>query len=133
MKLDAQNILKLVGQGEGLTLEFKTCRAALNRDVYETVCAFLNRHGGTILLGVDDDGSVTGVDAGAVDQIRRDFANALNNPQKINPVAYLSINEVEVGGYWFTGLTAGDVATALARLELDGRVLRVPGVGFRRA
>jgi DNA processing protein len=31
-----------------------------------------------------------------------------------------------------TGLLAGDVATALARLELDGRVARVPGVGFRR-
>ena len=31
-----------------------------------------------------------------------------------------------------TGLLAGDVAMALARLELDGRVARVPGVGFRR-
>lgn len=31
-----------------------------------------------------------------------------------------------------TGLLASDVATALARLELDGRVARVPGVGFRR-
>jgi len=31
-----------------------------------------------------------------------------------------------------TGLLASDVATALARLELDGRVVRVPGVGFRR-
>lgn len=31
-----------------------------------------------------------------------------------------------------TGLLPGDVATALARLELDGRIARVPGVGFRR-
>jgi len=32
-----------------------------------------------------------------------------------------------------TGLLAADVAAALARLELDGYVQRVPGVGFRRA
>jgi len=27
--------------------------------MYESVCAFLNRHGGTILLGVQDSGEVT--------------------------------------------------------------------------
>ena len=98
MKLDARNILKLVEQGEGLTLEFKACRTALNRDVYESVCAFLNRHGGTILLGVNDSGGIDGVEEGAVFRIRKDFANALNNPQKISPVAYLSISEARVEG-----------------------------------
>lgn len=47
---------------EGISLEFKTCRSALSRDVYETVCAFLNRYGGTLLLGVYDDGCITGID-----------------------------------------------------------------------
>lgn len=98
MKLDAQNILKLVEQGEGLALEFKACRTALNRDVYESVCAFLNRHGGTLLLGVRDTGEVQGVDSDAVEQIRKDFVNATNNPQKITPPTYLSISEVEIGG-----------------------------------
>jgi len=54
---DTEQLRALVGRGEGLTLEFKTCRNAINRDVYETVCAFLNRHGGIILLGVEDDGN----------------------------------------------------------------------------
>ncbi|MCK5912374.1 MAG: putative DNA binding domain-containing protein, partial [Desulfuromusa sp.] len=45
-------------QGEGRQVEFKTCRDALNRDVYETVCAFLNRSGGDLLLGVTDAGQV---------------------------------------------------------------------------
>jgi ATP-dependent DNA helicase RecG len=44
-------IVELIREGEGLTLEFKECRNTLNRDVYESVCAFLNRHGGTLLLG----------------------------------------------------------------------------------
>jgi len=37
-------VKQLIEQGEGIALEFKTCHRALNRDVYETVCAFLNRH-----------------------------------------------------------------------------------------
>jgi len=82
-----------IAKGEGLTLEFKTCRTSLNRDAYETVCAFLNRHGGTLLLGVNDDGEITGVEPDSVEQIKKDFANTINNPQKINPACYLSIKE----------------------------------------
>ena len=54
-----RRLLALIKEGEGLRVEFKTCRKALNRDVYETVCAFLNRYGGEILLGVDDNGGVS--------------------------------------------------------------------------
>ncbi len=88
----------LIKQGEGISVEFKECRHTLNRNVYETVCAFLNRHGGSLLLGVSDSGEVTGVDPDCVEQIKRDFVTAINNPQKINPPAYLSIDEVEVEG-----------------------------------
>ena len=42
--------IDLIRQGEGISVEFKTCRNQLNRNVYETVCAFLNRYGGTILF-----------------------------------------------------------------------------------
>ncbi|MFZ4526104.1 MAG: helix-turn-helix domain-containing protein [Chlorobium sp.] len=86
-------IVELIQQGEGLTLEFKECRNTLNRDVYETVCAFLNRHGGTLLLGIKDNGEILGVDQDRVDQIKKDFVTAINNPKKINPACYLSVNE----------------------------------------
>jgi len=88
----------LIGQGEGIDLEFKACRRALNRDVYETICAFLNRHGGTLLLGVNDAGEVTGVDPDCIEQIKKDFVTAINNPQKISPPCYLSIETVQVDG-----------------------------------
>ncbi len=90
--------LELIQQGEGLTLEFKECRNTLNRDVYESVCAFLNRHGGTLLLGVKDNGNILGVDLDLdrVDQIKKDFVTAINNPQKINPACYLFVNEVKL-------------------------------------
>lgn len=88
----------LIKQGEGISVEFKECRRTLNRDVYKTVCAFLNRHGGDLLLGVSNAGAVTGVDPDCVGQIRRDFVTAINNPQKINPACYLSVDEMLVDG-----------------------------------
>jgi ATP-dependent DNA helicase RecG len=91
-------VTSLLSQSEGITLEFKECRQRLNKNVYETVCAFLNRQGGTLLLGVDDSGTVTGIDPDAITRIRKDFITAINNPQKINPACYLSIDEVMVDG-----------------------------------
>ena len=88
----------LIKQGEGISVEFKACRRRLNRDVYETVCAFLNRHGGSLLLGVSDSGEVIGVDPACAEQIKKDFVTAINNPQKINPTCYLSVNETQIGG-----------------------------------
>ena len=66
MNTNEQQILNLIRQGEGVALEFKTCRNQINKDVYETVCSFLNRHGGTLLLGILDSGEVTGIDQNAL-------------------------------------------------------------------
>ena len=98
METSEQQILDLIRQGEGLVIEFKTCRNQLNRDVYETVCAFLNRHGGTLLLGVLDSGEIQGIAPESVAQVRKDFVTAINNPQKITPPTYLSVDEVMVAG-----------------------------------
>jgi len=91
-------LTKLINKGEGIDLEFKTCRNQLNRDVYETVCAFLNRHGGTLLLGVQDDGTVQGIENNVIEQIRKNFVTGINNPQKLTPPTYLSIKEEEYCG-----------------------------------
>ena len=40
--------LKRIKQGEGLKIEFNESKNKSNKDVYETVCAFLNRNGGYI-------------------------------------------------------------------------------------
>jgi len=96
--MNANQLLEVINNGEGITLEFKECKNALNRNVYETVCAFLNRRGGTLLLGVGDDGKITGVDDNYLEQIRKDFITTINNPQKINPTAYLSIDKLRIKG-----------------------------------
>ncbi len=98
MYVNEQQLMEMIQQGEGIAREFKTCRNRLNRDAYETVCAFLNRHGGTLLLGVTDFGKVQGIDPGDINRIKKDFVTAINNPQKIHPPAYLSVDEIVVKG-----------------------------------
>src|SRR3989338_9277403 len=87
---------KTLKKGEGISVEFKACKGALSRDVFDTVCAFLNRAGGELFIGVDAGGKITGVDSQAVEQIKKDFVTAMNNPQKINPAFYLSIEEIQI-------------------------------------
>ena len=62
------------------------------------MCAFLNRNGGNIFLGVDEDGSIIGVDQSCVKDMKRDFVNLCNNKQKINPTIYLNIKDYLVKG-----------------------------------
>ncbi len=94
--IDQSRIINLISAGEGVSLEFKQSRDKLNQDVYQTICAFLNRHGGTLLLGVHNSGRITGIAPSAAKQIKKDFVTTINNPQKIHPPAYLSVDEVQV-------------------------------------
>lgn len=98
MDTNEQQLLELIREGESISTEFKASRNQINRDIYETVCAFLNRYGGTILLGVQDSGEVQGIDPDAVAQIKKDFVTSINNPQKISPPTYLSIEEATIAG-----------------------------------
>lgn len=88
------------GTTEGLDLEFKRAEKSLPRNFFETVCAFLNLDGGSIILGVEDDGGVSGVDPEAVEQIKTDIANLSNNPQKLDPPYLLFPQAEQVDGKW---------------------------------
>ncbi len=50
MDVSIQQIHELIRQGEGISTEFKTCRNKINRDVYETVCAFSTGMAGRFCL-----------------------------------------------------------------------------------
>ncbi len=86
MRVD--KLLEIINSGEGLRIEFKECRTEVNRDVYESICAFLNRQGGHLLLGVKDDGTISGIEPAALSEVKKALVTTLNNPQKINPPLY---------------------------------------------
>ena len=89
-------ILKKIRLGETVTQEFKRCGNGIHSDVYETVCSFLNRFGGDIFLGVDDDGNIEGVPENAVRDLTRNFINCLNSPSLFNPVCTATIEPISV-------------------------------------
>lgn len=53
---------KILNQGEGTRVEFKVSQGGIPLSFYDSVCSFLNREGGVILLGVKDDGTVEEVE-----------------------------------------------------------------------
>ncbi|KAA6304757.1 hypothetical protein EZS27_043594, partial [termite gut metagenome] len=70
----------------------------LPRNVYETICAFLNRKGGYIFLGVKDNGHVEGVREDTIQTQLKTLANDMNNPQLITPTFRLETEVVEIEG-----------------------------------
>jgi predicted HTH transcriptional regulator len=83
--MDYCNLQKLIADGESLTVEFKKAATELPKSLFETICAFLNRQGGTVLLGVADDKTVIGVDPDKADDLCKDISNLSNNDQKLSP------------------------------------------------
>jgi len=88
----------LLNTREKITIEYKECQNGIYNDVYETVCSFSNRYGGYIILGAQDDGTPIGLNRNMVRDMKRNFVNQLNNPDKMSPTLYLSIEEMEYEG-----------------------------------
>ena len=88
---------------EGDRLEFKKSDGKLSEDFWPTYSAFANTYGGTIIIGLREDGhggAVTPVGVKNPDKIINDIWVQANNPQKV------SVNV----------LTGGDVRTE----DVDG-------------
>jgi len=93
MPFSEQDILNMIAAGEGQTLEFKR-DISQRSDTAGELIAFANTSGGTLLVGITDDGQIVGVtDSDAV-------INALANISRDNcrPSLYPIIERVEVNG-----------------------------------
>ena len=89
---------ELLSKDEKITVEYKTCQYGIQEDVYETVCSFSNRYGGYIIMGVEDDGTPIGINPNMVKDMKKNFVNQLNNPDKMSPTLYLSIEDIVYEG-----------------------------------
>lgn len=93
-----QDILDLIARGENLVTEFKTGRFQFPENAFETVCAFLNCYGGTLLLGVKDSGEIIGIDSENIVAIRQSFVERANNPNLLDPPMQLRLEQYEIEG-----------------------------------
>ena len=70
-------------------IEFKECKgkkvAKLPNDLWQSICAFSNSHGGEIHLGVDNDGKVVGLSDTDIDSIQKDLSTLISNAFNVKP------------------------------------------------
>lgn len=93
MKIDNLEILNgLIAGAEGETVEFKETTGQLERGM-ETLCAFLNGTGGTVLFGVTDKGKIIGQEVS--DKTKRDIAETI---RRIEPFATIDISYTDIPG-----------------------------------
>ena len=59
--MTGEELKNILAHGEGVDTEFKESTHQLARKIYESICAFLNRKGGHIVLGAKDDGRIVGM------------------------------------------------------------------------
>ncbi|MDR2621487.1 MAG: putative DNA binding domain-containing protein [Dysgonamonadaceae bacterium] len=96
--MTVEEIDKIIAQGEGASIEFKKAKEKVPASLYETVVSFANTRGGYILLGVDDDGAVLGIQPENKAVFLKNIATALNSKDNINPVMYLNPSSVDYKG-----------------------------------
>ena len=60
--MDSQTLLALISEGENQRAEFKN---SFGKEAIEALVAFANTSGGTVCIGVSDQGKITGVNIGA--------------------------------------------------------------------
>ena len=57
-----QKLKELIERGENSSIEFKSCSVRAETVAKEMI-SFANSSGGLVLLGIEDDGSVSGLDS----------------------------------------------------------------------
>ncbi len=79
---------------EGEHLEFKSAKGGIPKSLWETYSAMANTQGGIILLGVEDDGAVSGVLEPA--KIKKNFWDVINNRGKVSANLLTNADVVEL-------------------------------------
>ena len=127
-----QELSKLISQGETLTVEFKSDLKILpDRDLLAAVVSLANTDGGELLLGVEDNGQITGLHANHlnVSGIPSLVAN------KTNPAISIRVERFELHGKSIARISVPKsrqlVSTSEGllvrrRLKLDGTPEAVP-------
>ena len=93
--MDIRNFESILTVGENVAVEIKRCGSGIGNDVYESICSFLNRFGGDLFMGVEDDGRVTGLPEKAAPDMIKNFIKCISNPNLLSPTVYLSPEIIE--------------------------------------
>ena len=96
--MEAKLLSETIAQGESASVEFKRCGAQPGQDTFETICAFANHIGGSVYIGVEDDGAIAGDAEGSAADIQRNIANVARNPKLFDPAVMLETETISISG-----------------------------------
>ena len=120
--MDENSLKKIIEQGETATVEFKSwVKAASMRErinlVVPELIAFANYKGGTVYLGIEDDGTVTGCSG------KYDIQNICESIyDKTRPPMFTDIEEIEYDGKKIIAVSVASDGKTYA--TTDGRCLK---------
>ena len=98
--MNIERVKRLLAETENIRLEFKEATSALPNNLFESICAMLNRDGGDIFLGVGDTGAIIGVQEAQIDTMTANLVNLSNNSQKIDPPFILYPQKYQIEDKW---------------------------------
>lgn len=87
--MEIWELQNIISKGEGLQTEFKEAQAGVPESFYETAVSFSNTDGGTIILGVEDNGNIKGTNPNSENKLKKDIITSLNNRNCISPPLYV--------------------------------------------
>jgi ATP-dependent DNA helicase RecG len=94
-----EKVRTYLGKKENTWLEYKESKQSMPSNLFDTVCAFLNREGGIILLGVNDDGILEGIDVNQIENIKKNIVTSSNDPSCLNPPFILHPQVIVLDGF----------------------------------
>lgn len=93
-----KNLKNIILLGENVNTELKEATYGLPKNIFETVCAFLNTTGGYIILGVNDEKEIVGIKKELIEKIKKDYITQCNNKEILIPTIISELCEIEIEG-----------------------------------
>ncbi len=132
--MNKTEIQELIRSGEDSLVEFKRDEVS-NLDLAKTLVAFLNLAGGTVLLGVEDDGTVVGVARERLEEWVSELCRAKIDPPIVPLLSW--VREAEPGRdvlvVWVTQGPDKPYGRGHAGPQRHGAGLRRGGASVHRA
>lgn len=94
--MNQEEIIRIIRKGEDIRTEFKLAEDSVPSSLFETVVSFSNTDGGTIILGVDKNGYVSGIAPKIISRLASDIVTSLNSRDCINPPLYIQPFVIEL-------------------------------------
>lgn len=86
--MDEAELRSDLATGETPSIEFKRCGNSVGRDTFETICSFANSFGGSIYLGVEDDGNAIGIPEENIVPVKRKRDQRGSQSERFRPAGH---------------------------------------------